>query len=304
MTKANNKNKKIDKDIIFYVVGMLWPIGQFLIFYIGVNFQSFLMAFQKYDVLSRTTEWTFTYMSDAIRQMFTSANMLLLWKNSFKVYVLSLLIGTPLGLFFSNAIYKKVPFNGGFRVFLFLPSILSAMVMVTIYMFFVEQGVPQLIKEIFGVHIDGFLESDKTRFGTLMFYTIFMSFGTTVLMYSNAMSGISTEIAESAHLDGASGLREFWFITLPAIFPTISTFLITGIAGIFASQLHLYSFYGDKAPAEVQTYGYYFYVKTTLANDKSAYSPLAAMGLVMSAITIAITFTVRWAIDKFGPSEE
>ncbi len=304
MENIKKKKKKLNRDITFYVIGMLWPIGQFLIFYIGVNLQSVLMAFQSYDVLTQSVDWTFGFMSDAVVTMFTSDYMLMLWGSSLKVYVLSLCIGTPLGLFFSFAIYKKVPFHSGFRVFLFLPAILSAIVMVTIYQFFVEQGIPELMRKLFNVDIKGLIENPNTSFAAIMTYTIFMSFGTSVLMYSNAMSGISSEIVESAHLDGASGIREFWYITLPTIFPTISTFLITGIVGIFSNQMNLYSFYGGSAPPELQTYGYYFYMKTASATSRAEYSPLAAMGIVMSVIAIALTFTVRWAIEKFGPAED
>ena len=127
------------------------------------------------------------YMIDAIKQVFSSTHMHMLWKASLKVYFLSLVIGIPLGLFFAYAIYKKLPFHSGFRVFLFLPSILSAIVVATIYQFFVEQGLPKIIEEIFKVKKQGFLENPDSRFGTLMFYSIFTSFGTSVLMYSNSM---------------------------------------------------------------------------------------------------------------------
>ena len=70
-------------------------------------------------------------------------------------------------------------------------------------------------------------------------------------MYSNAMSGIPQEIVESAHLDGATGINEFWKITLPMVYPTLSTFLITGVAGLFTNQINLYSLYDVSAPAIV-----------------------------------------------------
>ena len=41
--------RKIDKKLIFYIACFALPVLQFLIFYIGVNFQSILLAFQKYD---------------------------------------------------------------------------------------------------------------------------------------------------------------------------------------------------------------------------------------------------------------
>lgn len=190
---------------------------------------------------------------------------------------------------------------------LFLPSIISAIVMVTIFQFFVERAIPAFVLKLFDVQIRGLMENISTRYATIMFYNIWVGFGTGVLMYSNGMSGISPDIVESAHLDGAEGIREFWYITLPLIYPTLSTFLITGVAGIFTNQINLYSFYGAGAPVGVQTYGYYLYMKTQLAQSMSSeaeYPPLAAMGLLMTVVAVPLTMLVKWALEKFGPQEE
>ena len=49
MEKHALTKRKIDKKLIFYIACFALPVLQFLIFYIGVNFQSILLAFQKYD---------------------------------------------------------------------------------------------------------------------------------------------------------------------------------------------------------------------------------------------------------------
>ena len=43
------KRLKLNNKKIFYYSLMLFPLLQFCIFYIGVNFQSILLAFQKYE---------------------------------------------------------------------------------------------------------------------------------------------------------------------------------------------------------------------------------------------------------------
>lgn len=98
--------------------------------------------------------------------------------------------------------------------------------MVTIFQFFVERAVPSFANQLFGIKMKGMLENPSSRYFTIIFYNLWVGFGTSVLMYSNGMSGISQEMVESAHLDGATGLTEFWKITLPMIYPTLSTFLL------------------------------------------------------------------------------
>lgn len=292
------------KDLIFYCLMMIWPVAQFCVFYIGVNFNSILLSFQDIDIVNGTTTWTFEKIIQAFQDMTSSKNLLLTAQNSLLVYFLSLIIGTPLGLFFSYYIYKKMPGSGAFRVLLFMPSIVSGIVMVAMFQFFVEQAVPQLWSDLFGIKIKGLIENQDTKFGTILFFCIWSGFGTSVLMYSNAMSGISQEVVESAHLDGATGFREFIHITFPMIFPTLSTFLITGVAGIFTNQFALYSFYGGSAPNDIQTYGYYMYMKTKNATSEAEYPILSAMGLWMTIVAVPLTLLVKWALEKFGPSED
>lgn len=238
------------KDLIFYILMMLFPIAQFSIMYIGVNFNSFLLSFKNIDIDGNYT-WTFSNISDAFNLLRTSPLLRSAAKNSLSSYLLLTFIGTPLGLVFSFYIYKKLPLSGAFRVILFLPSIISAIVMVTIFQFFVERAIPAFWQKAFNVKIKGLIENQASRYATIIFYNIWVGFGTGVLMYSNAMSGIPQEIVESAHLDGATGINEFWRITLPMVYPTLSTFLITGVAGLFTNQINLYSFYGGSAPESV-----------------------------------------------------
>ena len=153
---------------------------------------------------------------------------------------------------------------------------------------------------------------DGTLFATLMFYNIWMSFGTNVLMYSNKMSSISEEIIESAHLDGAVGIKEFWYIVLPLTYSTLSVFLITGVASMFVSQYGVLEMLNWRADASIHSIGFWFfsqankYKKMLSLDDISAAGlpTLAAMGIIMTVITVPIALTIRWALEKFGPSED
>lgn len=306
-----------DRDLIFYCLMMLFPISQFAVFYIGVNFNSFLLAFQKIDLITGNVTWSGQNIAEVFRAMTTSAALLSALKSSVLSCVILMGVGTPLGLLFSYYIYKKLPLSGGFRVILFLPSIISAIVMVTIFQFFVERAVPDVINQLFyhdaesgiglnilGTPMKGLLENTKTRYGTIIFYNIWVGFGTNVLLYSNGMSGISQEIVESAQLDGAKGFKEFWYITLPLVYPTMSTFLITGVAGLFSNQLNLYSFFGAEASVDIQTYGYYLYTKAQTAASPAEYPPLSAMGLLLTCVAVPLTLIVKRVLERFTPEQD
>lgn len=298
------KNKSKRNNFLFYCLLMAFPVIQFCVFYIGVNVNSILMAFQRIDVANDTITWTVDNIKNAFHSMTSATELLPVLQVSLLAYVILTALGIPLGLFFSYYIYKKLPLSGAFRIILFLPSIMSAIVMATIFQFFFERAVPSIAMQYFNVEMLGLLENSETRFGCLMFYNILMGFGANVLMYTNSMSGISQEVVESAQLDGASTLQEFWHITLPMIFPTLSMFLFTGVAGIFTNQIHLYSFYGSGAPTGIQTYGYYFYAKTLGAKTVAEYPILSAMGLLMTVVVVPLTLLVKHLLEKYGPKED
>lgn len=306
-----NKEKKFNltdkkRKLLFYILLMAWPVLQFSVFYIGVNFNSILLAFKQVDVLDYTKyAWTFDnfrnwFADSALLKELTSAILV-----SLESYVIMLVVSVPLGLLFAYYIYKKSLFSGVFRVLLFLPSIISSVVLVSVYINFTDFVVPEVLGGL-GIKMEtALLSSARTRYATVMFYNVLVCFGTSTLMYSNKMTSISPEIIESANLDGATGFREFWNIVLPLTFPTLSVFLVTGIAGIFINQYNAFTFFGTTVYSEVQSLGYLMYVRTYTAKQNVAeYPMIAALGIMLSAVAIPLTFLVRWLLQKFGPTEE
>lgn len=303
---STTKKRFFTKDLLFYVVMLAFPVIQFCIFYIGVNARSFAYAFQniKFEGGKYVISWTFDTLKQAFKNI-TSPTMMKYIGTSFLAYVLTYGIGTTLALLFSYFIYKKLPMGGMFKVFLFLPSIISSIVIAVIFLYFVENAIPAISKDLFHTPMRGLFENKATRFGTVIFYNILISFGTSVLMYSNAMSGIPNEIIEASHIDGCSPFREFVEVILPSIFPTISTFAITSIAAIFLNQLSLFSLFGTYAEPDVITMGYYLYKETVSnASNEIMYPGLCALGFLLTLVGVPMTLLARFLLDKYGPSEK
>lgn len=303
--KFGKRHRDWDKrDLIFYIALMAFPVLQFVIFYIVVNINSLALAFQKYDVLTNETIFVgFSNFKEAFRLLTQTDEMLSAAKYSLLTYLVGLVVGIPLAILFSYYIYKKMFGHKFFRVLLFMPSIISAIIMVTIYQFFVERALPDFLSDLFHIErINGLIENPSTRFFAIVLYNVWMSFGVNVLMYSDAMGSIPPELSEAARLDGATGFKEFWYITLPMIFPTLSTFLVVGVAGFFINQFNLYSFFGTNST--IKTYGYWLYVQTQLATSKAEYPIIAAVGILLTFIAVPVTLLVKRLLEKFGPSEE
>lgn len=309
MSKALNNERKlnIDRSFVFYIAMLAFPIIQFCVFYIGVNFNSILMCFQNFDPKTgEVVGYTTDNIVKAVKLFFTNVEGLP-DKLSFSIVMSVIVVGitTPLCLLFSFYIAKKHFGSSMFRVFLFLPSILSSLVLVTIYQFFVERGVPDLAFTWWGKEIEGIMQNKDTRFFGLVFFNVWFAFGGNMLIYSNAISGISPEIVESANLDGATGIKEFIYISFPMIWNTFSTFMVVSITGIFTNQFNLFSFYQSWAPEELQTLGYYLYKETqlnTISNAKISFSHLSSLGIIITCFTLPLAIITRKIMAKVGPS--
>jgi ABC-type sugar transport system permease subunit len=297
MVKTKNHfQKKRLRDLIFCALVLAVPVAQFIIFYVVVNFNSIIMTFQRYE----NGEFVFNGLKNFQLMWNEIANDGILYalKNSLIVYVCSSLLGLTLSLVFSFYIYKKMPLSKTFRVFLYLPSILSSMVTVTVFKLLVEIG----IKDALSLN-DGLLSNPDTKMGTVIFFQLLMGFGTQILMYSGAMNALDKSIIEAAKLDGASPFREFYSIILPLIFPTIETFIVTGIAGLFVNQMNLFSFYGRAAKTELITVGYYLFKSVDVASG-AEYPLLATYGVALTLIAVPMTLGSRYLLEKFGPKTE
>lgn len=301
--------KKSDKaKNIFYWSILAFPLLQFVILYIGVNINSFALAFQEFDlqgggfVFVGFDEFWKNFI--AVFQEFKEADYLRqAFANSIIAYLVGLAVGLTLALLFSYYLYKKYAMSNFFKVILFLPFIISSITLVIIYKYFVESAVPEFVLQLTGIEIEGLLSNVNTEFITILFFSIWTGFGIQTLIYSSAMSSISSEIVDAAKIDGVTPMKEFLYIDIPMIMPTIAVFVVSSTATIFVNQINLYSFYGpDASNYSIWTIGYYMYRGISAAPTIGEYPYYAAFGLVMTMITIPITLIVRALMNKVDPN--
>ena len=124
MEKTALTKRKIDKKLIFYIVCFALPVLQFLVFYIGVNFQSILLAFQKYDgknaVFFFDKQDLWVNFVKVYKELTETKILLIALKNSLIVWGATTVIGTVAAVFFSYYIYKHKKTGRFFRFILFL----------------------------------------------------------------------------------------------------------------------------------------------------------------------------------------
>lgn len=304
----DNKIKK-KGNLLFYITMATIPILQYLLFYVVVNFNSLLLAFKEYTILENgktAFEFVgFTNFEYFFQDIFESGKLVYAFKNSLISFSVSIIVGIPLTLMFSYYIFKKCLLSGAFKFLLLLPSMISSIVLIIMFKGFVSDAIPYAMEMITGKRSVNLLAESTTLFGTVIFYNVWLSFGSGVLMYANAMSGVSKEVLEYGQVDGVTDFQEFIHIVLPSIFPTITTFLVIRVAAFFTDQANLYGFYGSFLSFEYHTLGYFLFQKVMGDTSRIASYPYAAAsGLSLTLVAVPLTFLAKWALEKFGPSED
>ncbi len=289
-------------NLLFYVALIILPMAQFCIFYIGVNVNSLLLAFQSYSLKDGFYFVGFDNISKVFKDLFTDPFFLKMIGNSFIGY-LSTILTTVFALLFSFYIYKRRMFSKFYKVILFLPNIISGLILAIMYKYFVDRAMPEIILNLFGAEIDGLLSNESTAFGTVIFFNVFIGFGVQTLLFSGAMDAVSPSLIDAAEVDGSEGFSQLIHIVLPSIWPNVVTFLVVGVASIFTNQLCLYSFFGTGASSSVYTLGYYLY-KNTILSLEDGYPYLAAFGIVLTLFAVPLTYLVKFVLERFGPRYE
>lgn len=301
------------KAKIFYALMLIFPVAQFAFFYIGVNFNSLLMAFQRYELIDGQLQLMgagFENIAEFFRWIGSGDAFLSLLGNTMIIYAIGLVIGLGGGLCFSFYIYKRRFGSRVFRVVLFLPSILSAIVLSLMWEKFLNDGVINIARDLLNdPEIHDIRYTAQGQFWMVAGFNVLMCFGSSMLLFTGTMDQIDESVAEYAKIDGCTPLQEFLRITLPMVFPTVRTFVIMGVGGIFINQAYMLNFYalGDTgdAAAPYSVFGYFFFRDMYDPNASlSSYPYMAAIGVIFTICAAPLTFGVKYLLERFGPKEE
>lgn len=299
------KTKRTIKKYAFVYSLLLYPLILFAVFYVYININSILMAFQSISSSGEKTFVGFENFRDFFNRLQNpelDPNLKTSLLNSVKLYFIGL-IGHPIALFTAYYIFKKKALHRIYAFIVMIPDIVSIFVITIVFKKFIEGGLPSFMKTVFGVEDFPMLLVNKSyTFPTVVFFAIWSTMASAILMQRASMGSIDASILESAHIDGVNYFQELWYIVFPMISGVIATGFITGIGGLFAASGPLVSFWMYSAPPETWLTGYYMTQRVmTNLEDPSGYALLSAMGLLFTAIIVPITLLIKKLFDRIVP---
>ncbi|MBQ3506214.1 MAG: sugar ABC transporter permease [Clostridia bacterium] len=289
-------------ETLFYISIVILPMLQLSLYYVYVNFDAFFMSFQQWDAITGEFSWV---GFDNFRKVLFEVKQDGGWLNVSLVQSCVTWIASkifmPLDILFAYYCYKKMPGWNFFKGMLYLPQVLSAMVISLLVQYMFNNLIPEIAMTYFGKRVNPMLNvGGWDAYWTDFWWTGLFSCGGGILLYTTIMSRIPESLTEYAYLEGCGPMREFLTITFPLIFGTFAVNLVGGVAAIFSSNGSWFTYFGTGStnPSSV---GYFIYCLTLDSKGYSNYPYASACGMFFTLFAVPLTLGMRWLTDKIDP---
>lgn len=293
------KKRKL-KRAVFIVSFLIIPTVHFIVFYLYVNFNSFLMAFQ--EEVGGETIWTLNTMKNMFSRLFPlDAEMREVFRNTFLTFGIQMVMFF-VGMFVSYFLYKKIFLHNAFRVLFFLPSIVSGVVFCNVYIEFlsVQGELAHVIQRMFGMaDVPELLGSSRYANAAVLVNMVWMIFPGNLLIWGGTFSRIPDSVTEAARLDGVNAFQEAFRIIIPIVWPTFALLFIMQFAGIFSATGNAFLLTGGQHGTKTLSVWMYLQVYYTAADPRSnLFNMMSALGLVITLISSVLALSLRKITGK------
>jgi len=156
------------------------------------------------------------------------------WRNSFEFAGWSLLLGFAIPIGVAMFVREMRHAQGFFRIVYFLPTVVPSAIAVIIWRFMYDPdgGILNELIGSFGTDRMMWLTNPALVKPSLVMMMTWGSFGATALIYLSSLQEIPSELYEAAELDGAGPMGRIWNITMPHLYPVISTLFILQVLSV------------------------------------------------------------------------
>lgn len=285
------QTRKIKRGL--FMAAMMGPaIVGFLIFYVYVNFNSLLMAFQVRGKSDITWGFgNFTYFFSQLRvpgSVFVEAirNTAIFFVLGYFQLLLSMLV--------AYFLFKKVAGYKFFRFVYYMPCIIMATATASLFQYVIARSGPiGAVLRLFSKEMPPLLSDSAYANKTLMFYCVFYGIGGNMILFLGSMTNISPEVFEAARLDGVGWLREVFQLIVPLIWPTLSVMILQSVVGLTQASGPVFLF--TQGSYGTYTINYWLY-EQLLGGINLEIS--AAIGWCCTLVTFPIALLVKHYLDR------
>ena len=224
---AGRKHRKFRRSIPLLI--MLVPVMLYYIIFHFVPMFGLVMAFQDYKLNDGIQGSLFVGLRN-FKYIFSVPSMLRIIGNTLRIGLLSFVIGFPFPIILAILIneVKHIRFKKTVQTLVYLPHFLSWVAVggIVMALFSQENGVINGIRNALGMEPIAFLYREGSWLAIFLGTGIWKEMGFSAIIYLAALSGVDQTMYEAADLDGCPKWKQTFYISLPAIVPTIIVTLI------------------------------------------------------------------------------
>jgi multiple sugar transport system permease protein len=277
-----------------------WLLG-FLIFLIGPMVASLYFSFTEYKVI-QPPRWI--GLGNYVR-MFGDD----LFYQALSVTARYTVVSVPLGILVALALAillnQRIVARGLLRTVFYLPSIISgvAVAIVFAWLFNAQFGVLNYLLSLVKIQGPNWLGSPRWALWAFVLMSLW-GVGGNMVIFLAALQGVPKALYEAGDLDGATGWRRFWHITLPLISPAVLFVAIIGIIASFQTFTQSYIMTGG-GPANSTLFFLLYLYKNAFTWFEMGYASALAWLLfaVIIVCTILLLRTSAWWVYYEGGQE-
>jgi len=208
-------------------VPVLILFGTFLIY---PFFKGIQVSFTNWDGYSQI----FKYVGfQNYKQMFADSDIVTVIYNTIVYGVGSTLFQNIFGLAFALLLCRQTKLNAVGRTFVYLPAIISPLIMGYIWYFIFQYdgGALNDIIKLFSGSQTNLLASTKANVWIITGINSFQFVGVSMVIYLAGLQNIPHDYYEAAEIDGASYWQRFLNITVPMLAPSITVAVVLNLIG-------------------------------------------------------------------------
>lgn len=214
------------------------------------------------------------------------------WQNSLHFAAWSLILGFLLPILMAILIREMRVAQGFFRIVYFLPTVVPGAIAIIIWrlIYNADTGVLNQFLGTVGIAPQNWLQDITLVKPALVVMMTWSGFGSTALIYLSTLQEIPTELYEAAELDGATPWTRIRAITLPHLYPVMSSLLILQIISVVQVFTEPFLLTKGGPGRETMTPALYIYNRAFIRTDLGY---AAAWSVTMIGILLIVSIVYR-----------
>ncbi|HIS00315.1 MAG TPA: sugar ABC transporter permease [Candidatus Excrementavichristensenella intestinipullorum] len=279
--------------LIFFCAVFVYPILRTLV----------MSAFHVENVTSSLNQWRYVGFDNYQELMGTSLFRISMW-NLVRIWAVGGVAVMALALLLAVILNSGIRFKKFFRAVIYMPNIISAVALATMWLQYVYNPRFGLLTTFFNsIGLTSLASVQWTdtvhKFWALLGAYCFGMVGYHMLIFSSGIEKIPAEYYEASTIDGAGQLGQFLHITCPLLKgvtkTNITMWSITSVGFFVWSQLF------STVTADTQTITPMVYLYTLVFGAGNTVTERnagmgAAVGVVLCLCVVAVFLIVNWAI--------